>query len=284
MMLALSDKQRRMLQTVYRCRVLDTTQATLVFPGLHRRSIQDLMNGLAEAGFLGKVRSNQPGQSTRWICTPLGRQAVEADGEIEARPYKIDVHSAAFASHLIGVNDVGFAFSRWADEYGDDCYWDLEKRLAYSKKEAVFSDAVLYYTAHNTTGSVQIVRFVEFDRGTEPISQLVTKVRGYWDARHYTDDQPDLYTQNPKYGWQRTYLTFPRVLFVWSHELDELAAKRRTGNLAGALTNDQYLAGADLEVDAVHLTDLQTSDPFLNRPFVALPAGDTKPLLRREAS
>jgi len=278
----LTGLEQALLRHLYRLRLLTTSQAREL-AAADRRVVQQRLRRLATAGLIAEVQGPPPGRERRWFCTEAGRAAAEAGREVNPRRYQFNEAAARSAGHLIGVNAVGVALTRWARRYGDEVAWELEVGHAYSRTQAVIADAVLAYTLTTLGGEVvDLRRFIEYDRGTEPGHILVDKLRGYVEVAGYRPPPEDGQAHRPAIGWQRRYPTFPHVLFVFGDMTDQ-EAQGRLGRLIGDVGSDPFLTthGRAVTVHATTLDELQRSDPFTDDIITRVPHGERRPLHSR---
>ncbi len=279
---ALTAIDQTLLRHIYQLRLLTTSQARQI-TGEYERKVQRSLRRLANSGLVAEVAGPPPGRERRWLCTELGRDAMEATHEVSLRNYQMTESSARSAAHLIGINDVGIALTRWADQYGDEVTWEPEVAHPYGKTNAVIADAALSYMLHSTAGDIiSLWRFIEYDRGTEAMHRLVAKLRAYVEVAGYRPPPQEGELHRPAVGWQRLYPTFPHILFVFG-AMSEEAAARRIDHLIGAVGADQFLnehAGTTTTW-ATTLDRLRTHDPFQNDIVVRIPHGETRPLHTR---
>ena len=193
------------------------------------------------------------------------------------RPY---VPQQGANRHLDGVNEVGAALCAIAANYPDDsCDWEVEVAHPYGNQRIAVADAVLTYTARLPNNKLaDLIRLVEYDRGTEPISTLVAKLKAYMQVRGYAPrtrrgEKPT----GPKLLWQQWYISFPPILFVFDN-MTLAQADRRGDHLCRAAANDDYVAanGRLLEAAYTTLETLRTHDPFRHQLLLDIPSGEPR--------
>ncbi len=279
----LTNVDQHLLRHIYRLRLLTTGQACEI-SGAAPRTVRQSLRRMADSGLLAEVSGPPPGRERRWLCTELGRHTAEATREVKTRNYQMTESVARAGAHLIGINDVGLALTRWARQYGDDITWEPEIAHPYGKTNVAIADAVLTYTLHTATGDVvPLWRFIEYDRATEAPNLLVAKLRAYVEVAGYKPPPQEGELHRPPLGWQRQYPTYPHVLFVFG-DMTEKAASNRINYLIGEASTDPFLCEYPNAITAwaTTLHRLQNSDPFQEDIIVRIPHGETRPLHTRD--
>lgn len=260
------------LEGLYQHRLLSTTQVHAIHaPHVKERWTQQLLADLAQQGLADSARARQ-GALKVWYLTEAGVQAVETMTKRTEPRRKLLTPALAVGQlqqHTLAVNDVGLAYLRAARARGDEfgaLSWRHEIPHPIStgtrrgKGEVVIADAVIsYLLADERTVSVQ-QRFVELDRGTMPVEQLVAKLERYARlARYVPQTRPG---EEQRAGWRAFYRTFPRVQIVLCNRPRRTLERRMRLLLALAhatpdLRRDQ-LVGASI----TFLEDLMHHGPF----------------------
>lgn len=282
---ALSELDLEILDGIYTHRLLTTSQVQdLHAPALPRRTVQRRLARLEQTGYLVRVRGRPPAYERRWFLSGPGATLVEDLGSVQPRPYRMDAHRAVAAAHLLAVNQVGVALIEAARRHGDDfgvSSWTHEVAHTYGpgQREVAIADASFVYDVHTPAGIMSQWRLLELDRGTEPVHRLVAKLRAWAAYAAYQPARRNDTAHLPRQQWRRDYPVLPGILFVFA-DIDEAAAERRTGALAGFLEADPLLVAAGLQITATTLGLLRDPGPFAE-VFWRLPTLERAPLHRR---
>ncbi|MEU0489985.1 replication-relaxation family protein [Nocardiopsis sp. NPDC006139] len=263
--LATTDQMRRLLTP-------NTTTAQYIWR---------ILDGLRKHRLVESVSAGGRRQHHRWFLTAAGADAVEQEGSVPVRRYRMTRDRAAgpLQRHSLAVTEVGVLMVEDARRRGDSfgpLSWIPEVAHRFAKGEGevgdthVISDALMHYTRVNPSGSrTQIQSFLELDRATMPVHRLAAKLASY--ARYY-DHTPLLESRRgrrtaPGQGtvvpvWTRRYPRFPRILVVLDGTRPELQEDRRW-DLVSFVDNVPYLteprSGFDIGCATMH--DLATQGP-----------------------
>lgn len=285
---SLSETDLAVLDSVYVHRLLTTSQLEdLHANGRSRRSVQRGLRSLEGRNYLTRVRGRPPGFEARWFLTGPGADLVETLGTVKPRPFRMDSHRAAASRHLLAVNQVGVTLTLAARRHGDEFdarSWHHEVPLSTGpgQTDVIIADAVMTYDVWERGAVSSQWRWLELDRDTESVHQLVAKLRGYLAYARYQPATRSDTTHLPRQLWRRDYPVLPGVLFVFA-DVDQVAATRRINALAGFAQGDPVLAQLateSLQVWAVTLEDLAVAGPFED-VFVRIPTLERGPLVRR---
>lgn len=259
---------------LFRTRRATSSQLRARFPRATANQIRRSTQYLREDN-VAIWRGAWPRDRAWWYLTEEGHERAILDLGQRRRPYR---DQSRWNVHLDGTNDVGAVFCRLADTYaGDQCLWEVEVGHPYAPNRSVVPDAVIHYTVVLDYGEVgTLVRFVEYDRGTEPVSTLTAKLKAYMQLRTYTPPtkKGDTATRT-QFLWQRYYAGFPPLLFVFDN-MSAAAAERRGSLLCGAALSDQYISdnhGRLLDASYTTLKLLEGNDPFRTKVVFDVPSG-----------
>lgn len=271
------------LNVLYQHRLATTEQLRrLITP--HTSTAQyiwKVLDCLRKHRLVESVNAGGRRQPHRWFLTTTGADAVEQEGAVPVRRYRMtrDRASGPLQRHSLAVTEVGVLFFEDARRRGDSfgpLNWVPEVAHRFTKGEGevndthVISDALVHYTRVNPSGSrTQLQSFLELDRATMPVHRLAAKLVSY--ARYY-DHTPlpeprqrrrTTTTQGTVApAWTRRYPRFPRVLVVLDGGRPELQEDRRW-DLASFVDNVPYLTeprdGFDIGCATMH--DLATQGP-----------------------
>ena len=274
-------RQQTLLLYLYRTRAATGSQIFRSFPNHSRRLTRHDLQRLKEQGL---ARSSELGGGRAWSLTEAGHASALQTNRVHHRAY-VDAAQTTVAAHLYGINEVGASFARWASQYNDECEWEVEVAHPYGRKQAVIADAVLRYTVWRESDDtpLHLLRFIEYDRGTESLTRLVAKLRAYLSLRtHPTNSKTDRRVRRPDYEWQDRYSSWPPVLFVFG-DIPELQAQRRANALRLSALADPYLDSnmAMLPAATTTVEKLQTLDPFRHPIITTVLEGDEIPLSSR---
>lgn len=215
-----SERELLIARLLYHHRLLSTQQLyEVVTPGRDRSFISQLLRPLKLRGIISFVHVRQAGAAKVWYLTAEGAAAVSRDNKCgEDRPYPITAGTAAgfLQAHTLAVNDVGISFFRAAQRRGHECgpfAWRHEISHQLEKNangRYVQADALLRYVTSQAAFSF----FIELDRSSTPIEELVAKLRRYATFYSYGPAQGSLLSSGV-FGWRRDYVVFPSVLVVF---------------------------------------------------------------------
>ncbi len=201
------------LGLLYQHRMLCTNQLHRMIAGWSRDSsyIRQLLRPLRLRGLVASVYARQRGARKIWYLTPEGAHIAQNRQCGEDRPYPITAASAAgfLQRHTLAVNEVGLSFVKAADRQGHECgpfAWrhEISHRVRMQETQFVQSDALLHYLT--TTAAFSF--FIELDRASTPIEELVTKLRRYAALHNYKPTPTSL-------GWREYYHVFPHILVIF---------------------------------------------------------------------
>lgn len=274
--------QQLLLLYLYRVRTATRSQINRSFPRFNTRQVTNALQRVRHNGF---ARPAQLRRGTAWALTEAGHAAAMATNRVRERRY-VDVATLANAAHLYGINESCTAVGTWAGHYGDEFVWEVEVAHPYGKNRAVIADAVLTYTLWRPRDNtaLTLIRFIEYDRGTETVNRLVDKLKAYLSLRTWRiDKKRDRRAKRPEYAWQDYYSVWPSILIVFG-DMDEDAAERRAATLRLNASADPYLRENARLVPATTTTlaKLQTFDPFRSPILTSVAEGDDIVLAERD--
>ena len=258
----------------YRCRTATVTQLRARFPNVTDRQLRRGRDRLREAGIF-TWRAWVPKERSWWSLTEKGHQDAISTYREQPRPY---VAYESLNPKLEGTNNVGAVFCRYAAHYpDDDCSWEVKVLHPYGQKQPLEADAVISYAVDFSPAGVgNLVRFVEYDTGIEPINTLLAKIKAYMLFRTYAPPTKRTDTSiRPQLLWQRRYSGFPPILVVFDRMPLE-AADRRGRFLCAAARSDQYIAHNHkrlLNASYTSLELLESYNPFETKILFDIPSG-----------
>lgn len=260
------------LGALYRYRLLTTSQLwELVFPATSVRWCQQTLADLMGQGLV--ARAPVGGSKLYcWYLTPAGVRATE--GAETPRPFRMTAGKAVgpLQAHTLATVEVGLAFLRSARSLGHDLGgWAHEVPHPLgpgARAETLVVDAVVEYTVVTPSEQTYLVRFVEVDRGTERVLDLLAKLESY---RRLFDYRP---------GWS-AYPRWPRVCLVLDG-LPQPVLERRIASLAEMASRTPRLAGrAELGATATTMASLVAQGPLARIWTPLLAPGPAVDLLGR---
>lgn len=269
---AVSPVAGEILEGLYQHRLLSTIQVRAIHaPHLKERRIQQLLARLAQQGLVDSARARQ-GALKVWYLTEAGAEAVEmmtTRSEPRRKLLSAELAVGQLQQHTLAVNDVGLAYLRAARERGDEfgaLSWRHEIPHPISPGngrgtgEVVIADAVLsYLLAGERTVSVH-QRFVELDRGTMPVEQLVAKLERYARLARYVPQTPA--GEEHRAGWRASYRAFPRVQIVLTNRPRHVLERRMRLLLALAHATPELRLDQTVGASITFLEDLMHHGPF----------------------
>ncbi len=272
------------LNVLYQHRLATTHQLRrLLTPDTsNRQYIWRVLDHLRKHRLVESITTNERGRHPHcWFATAAGVDAVEQEGAVPVRRYRMTRDRAAgpLQRHSLAVTEVGVLMFEDARRRGDSfgpLSWIPEVAHRIKKGEGdvsdthVISDALVHYTRVNPSGSrTQLQSLLELDRATMPVHRLAAKLVSY--ARYY-DHTPLPETRRPRQStpprgvvapaWTKRYPRFPRVLVVLDGARPELQEERRW-DLVSFVGAVPYLTeprnGFDIGCATMH--DLTTQGP-----------------------
>jgi hypothetical protein len=266
----LPDAAVELMESLYQHRLLDTAQLHAMHtPHASRRWTQRLLAQLHRRGLVAGARGRG---AWVWYLTELGADAVEAiPTRAEPRRKLITPAQAAgqLQAHTLAVNTVGIAYLRAARARGDEfgpLSWRHE--IAHPigpppgqrRGELIIADAVLTYLLASEQSISVRQRFLELDRGTMPVEELVAKLDRYQRLRrHAPDPVPG---ESPVPGWRSRYRTFPGVQIVLAGRPRHLLDRRLRLLLALCVSDAALRQDRALQVHVAVMEDLVARGPF----------------------
>ena len=283
----LSRHEKEIVAGLYLHRLVTTHQIhQMLDPDKHIRATQYRLRRLEQRGLVAHVIGEMPGKQFRWFLTGLGAEMAELGGDVTIRKFRMDLHRAtsAHADHLMAANDLGVVLTQAARQHGDQFdhrrwHHEIAHRYGRSTNEQLSADAVVIYDVYGPGGVTSERRFIEIDRGTEPVHTLVDKVYAYKLYARWEPSRKDSEGHLAKLAWKRIYPTFPGVVFVFV-DMTPAQAKARSTELAHWCAADNRLAGTQIDVAATTLDAIEAHGPFA--PICQLiPSEESAPLFRR---
>lgn len=275
---AVSSAGVDVLEALWYHRLLSIRQINRLFtPQFQERWTRKIMAELAGWGLVEAIPVRSAGAPKYWYLTSEGGKTVEQISDnVHGQAPSAEAVASVFQAHTVALNDVGIAFVESARENDDDCLplaWEheVEHRMGNSAGEIFRCDGLLRYGIMDGNRAVQRHYFLEVDRLTETMDQLVEKLRRYATYRRWVDpdSQPGI-APGGREAWRHRYPAFPHLLFVFtpsrpSHSRDTMI-KRATRVLAMAAQDPIVrltLDGTDdFVVGACLLEDLQIRGPY----------------------
>jgi hypothetical protein len=187
----LTDRDRTLCRLLHDHRVLTTPQ--LVDLGFaSRNAAEHRLAILHQLGVVDRFRPHRtPGSAPyHYVLGPLGAAllAAEHDQEPTQLGYRRDralalAHSQRLG-HLLGVNGFFAALARAARSHPEAALeaWWPEQRCAAQWGRLVHPDGYGRWHEHDR----RVDFFLEYDRGSEPLSRLAGKLPGYAELAHAT--------------------------------------------------------------------------------------------------
>lgn len=255
-------------------RMLTTRQIHELFlPTRTERWAQKQLEELSGWGLIDFVRAREKGGAHLWFLTESGGRAVAGVSDnVTGLAPAVEQVASVLQAHTRALNEVGVSFVRTARGMGDDCLplaWEHEviHRMGGNQTGQVFRcDALLRYGLVGNKRASQRHYFIELDRGTETMDQLVDKLRRYAEYRTWVepDTEPGTVPGGME-AWRRRYPAFPRLLFVFAPSRQVEGAKRlrnrafRVLNMVAAdpIVRHTLQKQEDFHVSACLLEDLQ---------------------------
>lgn len=259
------------MESLYQHRLLDTGQLRVMHtPGTTRRWTQQLLASLARDGLVAAARG--PGALKVWYLTEQGAETVEAiPTRAEPRRKLVSPAQAAgqLQAHTLAVSHVGIAYLLAARERGDEfgpLSWRHEiahpigRRPGRRQGELLVADALLTYllTGDDTVAVEQ--RFLELDRATIPVEELVAKLGRYQRLRRYAPEPA--VGEEPAPAWKASYPAFPQVQIVLAHKPRRVLERRLRLLLALYRSDSALHRDRQLRVSLCLLDDLTAHGPF----------------------
>jgi protein involved in plasmid replication-relaxation len=230
---SLSEAAIETIDALHQHRLLTTSQIReMVLPGRSLRRMQQVPAELVRRGLVDWVaaRGQWPGPAERvWFLTKRGGAVVNAvpnKAEPRLRLVSPEQASGRLQSHTLAVNQIGIAFMRVARQRHED--FDIRSwrhEIAHDiaigrRRRLVIADAVLRYWATSPQDEMVLsYRFLELDRATLPIEDLLAKLRRYVDLRRCWDDyrQADSTQRERMPAWPSRYLALPSLMVVFAN-------------------------------------------------------------------
>ncbi len=230
---SLSEAAIETIDALHQHRLFTTSQLReMVLPGRSLRQMQQVLAELVRRQLADWVaaRGQWPGPAERvWFLTKRGGAVVDAvpnKAEPRLRLVSPEQASGRLQSHTLGVNEIGIAFMRAARQRQEDFNvrsWrhEIAHDIAIGKRRRlVIADAVLRYWAISPEDEMVLsYRFLELDRATLPIEDLLAKLRRYVDLRRCWDDywQADSTERERMPAWPSRYLALPSLMVVFAN-------------------------------------------------------------------
>lgn len=203
-----TGRDRWILAMLHEHQILTTEQITTVAFGAPRTA-RARLNELTGLGLIERTRSNpaSPGASSYlYTLAPHGAALLAAERDMDLKALRYDrarVQRAAIRPdlrHTLGCNNlmIRLAVSHDADQAGHLVTWLGALSCLRRWGDEVRPDAYGHYAAQGAAGS-ECGFFLEYDTGSESVTQLAAKVRGYVRfARNHTGHHPILiHTSHP---------------------------------------------------------------------------------------
>ncbi len=260
------------LASVQQHRLLHTMQVhEMHTPDTGLRYTQRMLVRLQSAGLLAAVTAGT--RLKHWHLTAAGLDLVmQIPDRVEPRPKLLtaDQANSALSAHTLAVNDVGLAYLRTAREREDDFdpfSWRHEvahpigPEPGRRQHQQLIADALLSYLRFEDGRVHHHQRFLELDRATMPIQQLIIKLRHYQRLRTYT---PLLAKGKPagEPAWTSAYRALPQVQIVLAGKPRPALVHRLQVLLALCTADPKLAADRELGMSVCLLEDLTEHGPF----------------------
>jgi hypothetical protein len=204
-----TDRDRWLLAMLYEHQVLTTDQITTLCFGV-ARTARARLTTLTGLGLIERTRSNPAASgasSYLYTLAPAGAALLAAERDLDLKALRYDRAKARRAAlrpdlpHTIGCNALMIRLatgSRGAGEAGRLISWLGALTCLRRWGDQIRPDAYGHYTARDPDGA-GCGFFLEYDTGSESLTQLAAKVRGYTRfARNHTGHHPILiHTSSP---------------------------------------------------------------------------------------
>lgn len=266
------------LEALWYHRLLSIRQINRLFtPQFQERWTRKIMAELAGWGLVASIPVRSAGAPNYWYLTAEGgRTVAQISDNVHGQAPSAEAVASVFQAHTVALNDTGIAFVESARDNDDDCLplaWEheVEHRMGNAAGEIFRCDGLLRYGIMDGNKARQRHYFLEVDRLTETMDQLVEKLRRYANYRRWVD--PDSRPGTALGGleaWRHKYPAFPHLLFVFtpsrpSHSRNTMTqrAKRVLAMAAQDPIVRLTLSGSDdFVVGACLLEDLQRRGPY----------------------
>ena len=203
-----TGRDRWLLAMLHEHQILTTEQITTLAFGAPRTA-RARLNELTGLGLIERTRSNPAGpgaSSYLYTLAPAGAALLAAERDIDLKALRYDRAKARRAAirpdvrHTLGCNTlmIRLAVSHDTDQVGQLVTWLGALSCLCRWGDEVRPDAYGHYTTRDAIGP-ECGFFLEYDTGSESITQLAAKVRGYTRfARNHTGHHPILiHTSHP---------------------------------------------------------------------------------------
>jgi hypothetical protein len=189
----LTDRDRSILRLVHEHRVFTTHQLTEVFFGSLDRA-EHRLKQLTDAHVLARFRLHtHHGEGSapyHYVLGPAGARVLAAEQDTDVRRLghrrdrALEIAHSQHLGHLVGVNGFFTALAADARQRGARlAVWWSERRCRDRWGQIVRPDGYGRWREHDT----EVDFFLEYDRGTEPLGRLATKLAGYQDLAAATE-------------------------------------------------------------------------------------------------
>lgn len=268
-------------QVLYQHRLVSTRQLHHLITPHHtcNEYLRRQLHALREAGFTEAVGRRQAGKTELlWWLTDRGATAVESDGLLPQRPYRMSTEAALgpLQGHTLATVETGLAFVDWARRLDHECGpldWTPEIAHPYRDEArpgedlTLVPDAVLNYvhTDQKAQERTLLTFFVEVDRTQMTIARLAAKLHAYAAYQAFVP-QPQVRSRSVTAhrtapAWRSRYPVFPRLLIILTGA-SERRLQRRISDLRSLAAADPALAATALRAGVTTLELLKNEGPF----------------------
>lgn len=265
------------LDALHQHRLLTTSQLQeMVLPGRTLRRIQQVLGELVRRQLVEWVaaRGTWPGPAERvWFLSRRGGAVVDAvpdRAEPRLRMLTPDQAGGRLQSHTLAVNEIGLAFmlaARQRQEGFDVQSWRHE--IAHDiklgrRRRLVIADAVLKYWLSLNEHRTQLrCLFLELDRATLPVEDLLAKLVRYVDLRRCWRDywQAGDWERARLPVWPARYRDLPSLLVVFA-DSGRGNPERRMRTVMGLCHRDSEIMYDAAWFSFSLLEELVASGPF----------------------
>lgn len=210
------------LACLFQHRAVQTDQLQrMLQPAPHIESLRRTLRALRRAALAeSDDRRHQP---SVWALTPAGRSLVLTWPQFRGRRTYRNALASARNAHTLTVTRTALAFLSDAQVRGDELTpLDWTPEVAHPIRDGagdgermLIADALLRYTRTAPTRAL-LRAFIEVDRATESSERLASKVITYARFHSHVLVARRGHWADPSglRPWQRSYVVFPRLLFV----------------------------------------------------------------------
>lgn len=233
----LTERDKRIVEAVYQCRVLRQDQIHRLFFGTSKAASQRRLALLYHHGFLNRVfltvRASYMLSPALYMLDRRGAELLRSELGYDDLTWKSKSHDVGqpFLEHTLAINDVrvaatiaskkhGYSLLTWRSEADLKAEYDrvvIQEKNSGKQLVSLIPDS--FFVVETTRGKSPF--FLEVDRGTETTGRFQTKVRAY-----------QAYVQSGAYEKRYGYKSIRVLTVTFSRKrLDSL--KSATGEAGG---------------------------------------------------